>query len=282
MGEQDKVNEEVFGTESTETPKVEITPDDIEGPEELSEIEKVIFDKETDESAKVTDPAQTDTPTEEQDEGFFQTSYQKTMEALERHDPALKQTIKQELKEERTTAQEAFQPEQPATEDYADDPMKAIAEMRQMLTDMPKVLRGEVARVQEESALKQQYQDEYVNADNALRGFVAENKISQEVLEAAYKEASSYGIDVKQVGGPTGMVKLIVNKLRTDAVLAHASNKGIAAQAEGEAKGIAANLVAQPAPGAMPEPAPKTRNEKLLDAMQSAGTNEANAEVFGT
>lgn len=226
--------------------------------------------------------AEPETPAEDADtEKFYQTSYQEAMAKLKQVSPILHDKIKTELKDERGQQQPAQTEDAVLDTSDSDDPYAVLAEVKKTMAALPDMMRQETASIQKEMRAQEQFVSEYGNANAVLEGFLESNKIPKESAQAAYNEAVEFGINPDTPGGPTQMAKFIIKELRHNALAAHLETKVTEATAGAETKAISALQVAQPTPGAMPEPPKLTKDEKVLKSMQDVGSSETSKEVFG-
>lgn len=202
---------------------------------------------------------------------FMQTSYQKQTELLKQASPELYNEIQSKLKAERGKVQEV---------DTGDEDDPYLKEIKNGFT-----------RLQQEQHMQlnaEKYAQEYRAAETALSNFVTENNISEDKINEAVKAAADMGFDVSRanetyaLGVPSKAAKYIMEKLQNSLLQDYLQNKTASVEADVANKAEAIKRVAQPRPGALPEPKPKSKEEKLLESMRRAGRNEsAVKELFG-
>ena len=229
------------------------------------------------------EPAKPETPPEAKtapDEGFYQDAYQKAKELAKKHSPALHDQIYDELKAERKPqTPDPVAPPDPATPPEADgDADPYLAEIQKAMRE---TVKEEIPRVLKQERAQEAYGREFNEADALAAQFCTENNIKKEDFISERDRAAST-INMNQLGGPTAVLELIIERFQGRAMRDHLAQNTATAQAEGEAKALAAAQVAQPKPGALPEPTelPKWKQE-LKDMEDAEGSSDANKEVFG-
>ena len=270
-------HKEIFNAEPpvedkpVETP---VTPEPTPEPEPPAEPTEVVPEVE---------PAKPETPPEAKtvpDEGFYQDAYQKAKELAKKHSPALHDQIYDELKADRKPqTPEPVTPPDPATPPEAEgdaDPYLAAIQKT-----MRETVKEEIPRVLRQERAQEAYEQEMNAADALAAQFCTDNKIEKQAFLVERDKAAST-INMNQLGGPTAVLELIIERFQGKAMREHYAQNTATAQAEGEAKALAAAQVAQPKPGALPEPTELPEWKQQLKDMEDAeGSSDANKEVFG-
>lgn len=271
MADEEKTVEEVFGAgnpdEGTPPEEPNQEPDDgvtiaggeVEGKptEELSgeQVPKSEFDQ------------------MEKSKKFFERTHQETMELLNQNDPFLYDQIKGQLQAKRKEVQQPPEPE-PEPDVLGVEGDDYIAEIR-------KAVREEVSQAQVQLQAQERYSNEYHIANKAVIEFEKANGITPEQSANAWKAIKELNVDIKKIGGPTTVAKLLLKEYQLMGLQGHFKEKVTQAQVEAEKKVAEANSVTQPTAGALPEPGEKSKEEKLLESMRAVGGSAANEEVFG-
>ena len=288
-------HEEIFKAEpegdtppiETPTEPTEPTPEPVEG---QSAVAPVVGP--TQEPAKEPDTPAEEPPTEPP----FQAWYQKAKALTKERDPALHDQIYDELKAERKPqVQEPAQQPEPAQPETDGDTDPYLEEVRKAVRE---TVRSEVTNVQREAQMFEAHKNETEAANDLATSFVETEMATDktpEAIKAAGEEFVAVCNGVKSelnglvrgdimahLGGPGKVLQLTIERLQNKAMRDHFTQKTVDAQKEGETKAITAALVAQPKPGALPEPTKLTESQQQLEDMKAVqGSPEAKKEVFG-
>lgn len=108
------------------------------------------------------------------------------------------------------------------------------------------------------------------NIADALKSWVDQNKIPQEVVTAAIEQATT-AASWDQLGGPTRQAEYATLVMQNQMLMKHIQSQGAGIVQDSEGRVDAANLVAQPLPGALPSAEEQTRNAKIVEEVQNTG-----------
>lgn len=134
---------------------------------------------------------------------------------------------------------------------------------------------------QQQAATQGQYNQEYAQASNLLDQFAIDSGATQEQINKAAQSAKEMGITLERIGGPTATVKYIAQYLDHQRLRTGPTPQEVTTLAAAEQKVLTDKMVAQPNVATPGQPAVKTREQKILDVMESAGSNQATKDVFG-
>ena len=283
LDEQDKtqtIEDLIFSDESDEkAPLTETEEIMAEDEEEAKTIVGGELDEEPveEDADNVTDITPAEEPIDELNEtiGFYQTSYQKLTEKLKATDPAMYNQIQTQLKAERKGIEPVRE-----VDDDEDDFEARIS--RKIENGFKQLETKQTAQLTAE-----RYVTEYKLANSVLEEFVAQHKVSEEDLNAAFKEAADLGFDLNTanqnytLGLPNKAVKFIMKELEHRGIQRYLQNKTAKTEADVTQRVDAIKNVSQPASGALPEQKTQTRTEKLLAKMNDVSVSNTNNEVFG-
>ena len=219
----------------------------------------------------------------EEREAFYQKEYEALRGAVKGVDPQFIDDWTDQRKDERKAPQDKA-PVEPAAPAEGGDSQEYVT--RSDLEKLAGRMEGVIGREREERRMDEMrgaHRREYAEVNQAIVDFAEKHKIPKEEHDRLLNEAGSFGANLNQVGGPSAY-------LRAYAKMAHLylkdrkQDEGIAnVQSEAEQKALASKLTMQPSGSAVDMQAKRklTDQEKLLDEMHAAGSNEAAEEIFG-
>lgn len=284
----DEVNKEVFGdgTQPTETPQPEQEPQATEAPpkDDVFEGGKVYGGNKEEE--KVPDEPEAEAKRSEAEEraAFFQTRYQNAMEFVQKNDPNFYIAMREQLK-----AGPAEPEPEPAkspgtvelTDDEMADPVALLKRLESTVSGIDKRIEKTVTNVYRNAILTERAQQEQANVNRQMAAFVKENNITEDEFRRAAQVVNGFGIDVRQLGGPSSYANALVQQIQYNAVMDNAQGRTTEAEARVAEKVKGALVASQPTPGAAPAPRELTEEEKLLQQMIAVGSSDAAKDVFG-
>lgn len=216
-------------------------------------------------------------------EAFYQKEYEALSGAVKGVDPQFLTDWVDQRKDERKSPP-GKTPTEPVATDEVTEPQEYVT--RGDLEKLAGRMEGVIVREREERRMEEVqrvHRQEYTEVNQAIVDFATKHKIPKEEHDNLLNEASSFGANTNQPGGPSAF-------LRAYAKMAHLylkdrkQDEGIAnVQSEAEQKALAAKLAMQPSGSAI-DMQPKrelTKDEKLLDQMHAEGSNVAEEEIFG-
>lgn len=127
--------------------------------------------------------------------------------------------------------------------------------------------------------------NEFAQADAVVSDFIQQNNITQEEYQSIQQQLNSMGVRLRSRDNPNGQRPIEVGKAfmmvaQGQAMDRYNRDSTRAAVDDAANKALALKGVQQPAGASPTTPAEKTKEEKLLDQMNAAGSNETIDEVF--
>lgn len=270
------VEEEVFGQGNLEE---ETTPPEKQASEAPDEGGTILAGPGSEET-EPKEEQETETPAEnaeeerEAREQLYQTKYQELLNTVKEFDSDAYAAWSDKTGDEATKTEASAASE-------VEGSLDEMAAMEKRIMDG---MRNELRTQREQdhrSQIQSTYQRELHVAKGALDKFIADAEISKEAVDQAGVVVQGWGIDPNVPGGPSQYLKAMGYVLGEHVRNSARNSTTEQAAAEAKAKTEALAGVQQPKGGASPEPPKKSKEQRLLDAMNATAEPAVSAEVFG-